>query len=641
MGAHTESSMQPPSVPLDAIRQPAALFDADGRIVAVNEIAGGMADRPLVGFSADELSVYFDVCSPGGAPVSGAGSLIAQVLGGATFADQPVAITLPDGRRLEILASASPVREGGVVTGALVIWQDVTRSARTEAALRESEQELRSILERSIDAIYRKDLATGRPEYYSPAIEALSGFSVEECLAMSVDDILARVHPEDRQAVFAAKLDTAPERAAGTLDYRFLCRDGTYRWLSDRFRIERDADGRPVSWEGTVRDITDQKQAEAALRESEEKYRALIETNADFVWETDATGRFTYCSPQIERLWGIRPKEMVGRTPFDLMPPDERARALDAFQAAAQTRTGISGMEVVSSDGRGNRIDLEITGVPFFDADGSLLGYRGTTRDVTEQKRAETALLESEERLRLAQESAGIAIWDRDAGSDRVTVAQGFIRRYLLDLAAQASYEDWGRYIHPDDRERVETERHRALAAGDPLDLEFRIAIPSGEVRWLQLKGRGVRDESGALTRVLGVIIDVTDQKRAEEALRESEADARSFFSNMVDACAICEMVVDGSGEPADIRLVDVNPAFERTLSLPAHLIVGQTAFMILPTLYHEWLGLFLEVSQKGVFVAVEEPFPALDRWFHVTGFPVRHGRVAVVFRDITAERRT
>jgi light-regulated signal transduction histidine kinase (bacteriophytochrome) len=107
----------------------------------------------------------------------------------------------------------------------------------------------------------------------------------------------------------------------------------------------------------------------------------------------------------------------------------------------------------------------------------------------------------------------------------------------------------------------------------------------------------------------------------------------------MVDACAICETVLNEYGEPIDIRLVDVNPAFSRALSLPAELIMGQTAFMILPALAQEWFDLFLKVSRDRVFIEVEEPFPALDRWYHVTGFPVRYGRVAVVFRDITEHR--
>lgn len=133
-------------------------------------------------------------------------------------------------------------------------------------------------------------------------------------------------------------------------------------------------------------DVTGRAGAELALRESEEKYRALIETNVDFVWETDAEGRYTYCSPQMERLWDIRPEEMIGRTPFDMMPPGERALA--AFAEMASAPSGFSGLETVSYDGRGNAIAIETSGVPFFGDDGALLGYRGITRDVTERVRA-------------------------------------------------------------------------------------------------------------------------------------------------------------------------------------------------------------------------------------------------------------
>ena len=753
--------MPPPSVPLDAIRQPAVLYDADGRIVAANDMAEALADRPLAGLSAADLAGIFDVRSPDGAPFTDAGPTLSRALAGEEVVDLPLAVTLADGRTLEILATASPVRDGDTVTGALVLWQDVTarvtaeralreseervpgrdqrlagdrapagrgrnradhqrdlcensgpagcrarrcehlgddalrgggipagplqrgspfRAAlavrggpgrravdtvvepiasgagevsriavisrnitdrkQAEEALRESEERLRSIFDRSLDALDRRDLLKGPVEDDSPAIEAISGFSVEECLAMDADEILARVHPDDRPSVVSGKMEVAPGREEGTVDYRFLCKDGTYRWFSDRFRIDRDEDGRPLCWEGIIRDIDDRRLAEEALRESEEKYRALIETNADFVWEVDTAGRYTYCSPQMMTLWGINPEEMIGRTPFDRMPPGEREPVLAAFAELARSQGGFSGLETVSYDGRGNLIALEISGLPFFGDDGAHLGYRGVTRDVTERVRAGEALRESEERLRLAQEGAGIGIWDRDAATNRVTVAPGFIQRYLLDPEAMATYADWEQFIHPDDRDRVEAGRLEALAAGEPLDLEFRIVIPPGEVRWVQLRGRGMADGGGDLVRVVGVIIDVTERRRAEEALVESEADARSFFANMVDACAICEVVVDRRGEPVDLRLVEVNPAFEQALSLPARLIVGQTAFMILPTLHREWLDLFLEVSRDRTFVAVEEPFPALGRRYHVTGFPVRNGRVAVVFRDITGQRQ-
>ena len=115
------------------------------------------------------------------------------------------------------------------------------------------------------------------------------------------------------------------------------------------------------------------------------------------------------------------------------------------------TRTpgGFSGMEATSYDGRGNVIAIGIGGDPFFGDDGALLGFRGVTRNITDRKRAGEALRESEERLRLAQEGARIGIWDRDAATDRVIVAPGFIQRYRLDPEAMATYADWERYIPP------------------------------------------------------------------------------------------------------------------------------------------------------------------------------------------------
>ncbi len=500
--------MPPPSVPLDAIRQPAVLYDARGRIVAANDMADALADRPLAGLSAAELAGIFSVRSPGGTPLPAADLAAPRALAGEVVVGVPLAITLAGGRTLEILATASPVRDGDAVTGALVVWQDVTA------------------------------------------------------------------------------------RAAG----------------------------------------------ERALRESREKYQALIETNVDFVWETDAEGRYTYCSPQMERLWGIRPEEMNGRTPFDRMPPGDRMRALAAFTEMAGAPGGFSGMETTSYDGRGNVIALETSGVPFFD-DGTLLGYRGITRDVTERVRAGEALRESEEELRSILDRSLDALYRRDLVTGRsqyFSPAIEAITGFSVEECLAMDVADIVARVHPDDRPPVVSGKLEVASGSEGGTVDYRFLCRDGTYRWLSDRFRIDRDEDGRPLRREGVIRDINDRRLAEEALVESEADARSFFENMVDACAVCEMVVDSRGEPVDLRLVDVNPAFEQALSLPADLIVGQTAFMILPTLHREWLDLFLEVSRNRTFVAVEEPFPALDRRYHVTGFPVRHGRVAVVFRDIT-----
>ncbi|HIH03517.1 MAG TPA: PAS domain S-box protein [Methanoregulaceae archaeon] len=178
-----------------------------------------------------------------------------------------------------------------------------------------------------------------------------------------------------------------------------------------------------------------------------------------------------------------------------------------------------------------------------------------------------------------------------------------------------------------------------ALAGVTVPDVTFEITAADGTVRTVLVSASPIVGD-GRITGAFSIWRDVTERTRVEKALAESEADARSFMANMVDACAVCETVLDDHGEPVDIRLVEVNPAFSRELCLPAELLVGQTAFMILPALARSWFDLFLEVSRTREPIEVEEPFPALGRWYHVTGFPVRRGRIAVVFRDITERRR-
>ena len=208
----------------------------------------------------------------------------------------------------------------------------------------------------------------------------------------------------------------------------------------------------------------------------------------------------------------------------------------------------------------------------------------------------------------------------------------GVIREANLAGAVQLGVEresligaGFATFLVPDSRPGFAAFCASVLAGGATETSEVPFAAQAGrEVWYAQVQGRA--DAAGAAVFVRLVVTDITDRRRAEDALVESEADARSFFVNMVDACAVCELVVDERGDPVDIRLVDVNPAFERALSLPSGQIVGQTAFMILPTLHHEWLGLFLEVSRQRTFIQVEDAYPALDRWYHLTAYPVRGG---------------
>jgi PAS domain S-box-containing protein len=155
---------------------------------------------------------------------------------------------------------------------------------------------------------------------------------------------------------------------------------------------------------------TKRMRVEEALRGSEERFRNLVETIKDWIWEVDLRGVYTYVSPRVRDMLGYEPKELLGKTPFDTMPPQEAARMRKIFEDIVKTQKSFDPIENICLHKDGHPAILETSGVPFFAADGTLMGYRGVDRDITERKRGEEALRKSEEEAkRLAQETAIMA----------------------------------------------------------------------------------------------------------------------------------------------------------------------------------------------------------------------------------------
>jgi PAS domain S-box-containing protein len=145
-----------------------------------------------------------------------------------------------------------------------------------------------------------------------------------------------------------------------------------------------------------IEDITHHKQAEKALRESRKLFRDLVERINDWVWEIDGNAVYTYVSPRVRNLLGYKPKEVIGKTPFDLMPEPEAKRVEAFFREQKEKSQAFEALENTNRHKDGRLVVIETSGAPFFDEDGTLLGYRGVNRDITERKRVEEALRESD-----------------------------------------------------------------------------------------------------------------------------------------------------------------------------------------------------------------------------------------------------
>jgi PAS domain S-box-containing protein len=175
----------------------------------------------------------------------------------------------------------------------------------------------------------------------------------------------------------------------------FETRGTSGKWY--RIRVFPSELGISVFWQ----DVTERKQAEEALRLSEEKYRNLVESSSDYIWEANKNGVCTYANPRIYDILGYRPEEVIGKTPFDLMPPEEVKRVLPIFQQCVSQGTPIRSLEYLICHKDGHLVFVENNGTPFNDADGILLGYRGIDRDITERKKAEAALAKAKDELEM------------------------------------------------------------------------------------------------------------------------------------------------------------------------------------------------------------------------------------------------
>jgi len=273
---------------------------------------------------------------------------------------------------------------------------------------------------------------------------------------------------------------------------------------------------------GTVhiaQDITERKRAEEALRRSEQRFRNLVETTSDWVWEVDQNGVYTYVSPRIHDLLGYRPEEVIGKTPFDLMPPGERERIASIFAHITAQGKPFRGLENVNQHRDGHLVVLETNAVPFFDTEGTFLGYRGIDRDITERKRAEEALRESEEKYRILLDESSDPIFTFYPEGRYRYVNKAFARAIGLSTPEIIGKTIWD--VFPKDEA---DKRFAALKAvfesGQEKVIEVRIPKPDKD-QFCITTIKPILEEGGRVLSVICSSKDITGRKQAEEEIRQ------------------------------------------------------------------------------------------------------------------------
>jgi PAS domain S-box-containing protein len=447
-----------------------------------------------------------------------------------------------DGKRLEISLnwSVAPGYESDL-SRVIVSIVDVTERKRAERDLRQAESRLRAIVEQVPAIVYTESAEEPAATLFiSPQVEALTGYTPDEWI--NDRGCWQRIiHPDDLERVLAEDAYTARTGEPFRVEYRILTRDGRTLWIQDEAVLIRDGRGRPLFWQGIMYDITERKQAEAALRESEQRYQTLTEISPAGIFHTDADGLTTYVNRRWCEISGLEAGAALGDGWLQAVHPDDRARLAAGWQEAV-ARQAIS-----TSEYRFVRPDGSIAWVigqaaPEKDTQGNIIGYVGAITDITARKRAEEDLIASEERYRMLAENMSDTVWLMDLNlkavyiSPSVTKLRGYTREELNALPLDKQME-------PDSLRKAldifvealspETLSQTSQPIVRRVELEF--YRKDGTTFWSDNTFTLIRNPDGTPRMILGVGRDISERKQAQEALENSEKRFRALIENSSD----------------------------------------------------------------------------------------------------------
>jgi len=569
------------------------IVDLDGRIIEINEVGCdwlGYAKQEMLQKNIRDIdSEQYAKQVP---------DRMKEILekGFATFESEWVT---RNGKLIPVEVSARRISYAGR-PAILSVARDVTERKRAEETLCRSDERFSLANRATFDVIWDWNLQTNAI-WWNENFQTLFGYRAEE-IEETIESWTKRIHPEDLDRVTVglhAAIDSG--RQSWSDQYRFRRKDGTYAEIHDRGYVDREASGKPVRMVGAMQDITERKREEEALRDSEKRYRLLVESAAEVILVLQ-DGMIRLVNPIAIAMTGFSKQEIMSRPFPSFIHSDDRAMVVENHMKRLRDEAVPAryAFRLIAKDGSIKWVEISAV---LIDWEGRPATLNFLT-DITERKQTEDALLSTQAQLRIAMDLAKLVHWEYDVDKDLFTFDDQFFALYGSSeekeggrLMSSATYAQ--RFIPPEEAGLVAEETAKAIATSDPNyvgNVTHTMIRSDGERRIINVRVGVIKDAMGRTVKTFGANQDITELKLAEEALCESEHKYRFITENIGDMVRVFNIATQ--------RYTYVSPSVERLTGFNVEETMQQTLKDVLhPDSFAElmrWLPTLIEQYLHG-----------------------------------------
>jgi PAS domain S-box-containing protein len=564
---------------------------------------------------------------------------------GEVVTDEEYVLLHSDGRRIPILCNAGPILdENGQVLGGVIAWRDITERKKAEQALRESQKRYRTLFNTMLEGFCIIEVifdAENRPSDYrflevNPAFKQQSGLS--DVVGRKISEIVPDFGAYWVEMYGRVALTGRPERSIRQAQ-------GFDRWFdANAYRL-----GGPESRQVAVvfTDVSQYMKTQEALRTANEQYRQQVRlfegvasTTPDFVYLFDSQGRFVYANCRLLEVWGMKLPEVIGKTcqelGYEQWHHDMHMREI---AQVIETRQSIKGEVSFKAPLTGISGVYEYIFTPVIGSIGEVELIAATTRDVTDRKRTEDALRESEERFRTMADGLPLIVWVHDAEGRQQFVNQTFLD-YFGVTHAEMRDGRWQLLMHPDDAKAYADEFYACVGERRPFHAQTRVRRSDGNWHWIESWGRPRLSPAGEYLGYVGTSADISERKTADEALRQSEGKFRSLFDSMSEGFVVGKMIYDAKGRAVDYQFTEVNRAYEQLTGIDRDESLKKTVRQLIPDLEPTWIENHARVVETGEPRRWDNYNARTDGSYEIFTYRPVPGMFASIFSNVSERKK-